>query len=40
MDGLSGLDMDEVIGNQQYNQDSSDDFNLDSLLYGPNSLSF
>ncbi|KAL4127368.1 hypothetical protein QTP88_011542 [Uroleucon formosanum] len=40
MDGLSGLDMGEVIGNQQYNQDSSDDFNLDSLLYGPNSLSF
>jgi len=39
-DGLSDLDIDKVIGEQQYNQDNFNDFNLDSLLHDPNSLTF
>jgi len=40
VDDLSDFDFNEVIGNQQDNQDDFNDFNLDSLLHDPNSLSF
>ncbi|XP_022181420.1 transcription initiation factor TFIID subunit 9-like isoform X2 [Myzus persicae] len=40
MDDSSDSDIDEVVENQQYNEDNFNDFNLDSLLQDPNSLSF
>ncbi|CAI6358943.1 unnamed protein product [Macrosiphum euphorbiae] len=39
-DDLSVLDIDKVIEEQQCNQDNFNDFNLDSLLHDPKSLSF
>ncbi|XP_025202192.1 transcription initiation factor TFIID subunit 9-like [Melanaphis sacchari] len=40
MDDLTDIDIDEIIGSQQDNQDIDNDFNLDSLLCDPNSLFF
>ncbi|XP_026819166.1 transcription initiation factor TFIID subunit 9-like [Rhopalosiphum maidis] len=40
LDDLTDIDIDEIIGSQQNNQDSDGDFNLDSLLCDPNGLLF